>query len=110
MNIEKGDICKVNGVLREVVNIVPHQDIDNAVYYEFHDGCSERDIRLHPEAVYKRAGNKEHAQLPTTQQGRLEDSAQISADLDLAAKRLDDAGYFSSAEHVRLAAQKLLPC
>ncbi|MGW8324056.1 MAG: hypothetical protein ACWGNI_00040 [Desulfobacterales bacterium] len=57
-----------------------------------------------------RAGIKEHVAQPITKQGRLEDSAQISADLDLAAKRLEDAGYFSSAEHVRLAAQKLLPC
>lgn len=54
MNIKVGDVVKVAGMLREIVAITPHQDIEGAVYYDLGDGYVERDVRFHPEAVYNR--------------------------------------------------------
>jgi len=62
MGIKVGDIVKVNGKLREVIAIEPHQDIKGAFYYNLGDGHVERDVRLHPEAVYTRAEIIELAQ------------------------------------------------
>jgi len=54
LELEIGDVIKLNGVLLEITEIIPHQDIPGAVYYQFHNGFNERDIRLHPDSVYKK--------------------------------------------------------
>lgn len=50
--MEKGTVVKVDGKLLEVVDVTPHQDIKDAVYYTLSDGSEHRDCRLHPEAIY----------------------------------------------------------
>jgi len=54
LNAGIGDVIKLNGELLEITEITPHQEIKNAKYYKFNTGYVERDIRLHPEAIYIR--------------------------------------------------------
>jgi len=54
MNLKIGDVIKLNGDLIELISIEPHQDTKEAKYYKFNTGYIERDVRLHPEAVYRR--------------------------------------------------------
>lgn len=56
--VSVGDVIRIDGTFKEVIAVHPHQDIPDACYYEFEDGFVERDVRLHPEAVYRR----DHAQ------------------------------------------------
>ena len=88
MKLDVGDVVKINGQLREILKSTPHQDMPGTVYFDLGDGYVERDIRLHPEAVYRRVDTEtEHPISCTGPYEQHDDSAMYN----LIKKLLDDA-------------------